>query len=160
MFQVFRKNIMKKKRLVNNEQGFTLIEIIAVIIILGIMAAVAVPKFFSMQDDAKKAVLQGALSEGAVRFNHAYAKYILDNKKAPTGVDDLTTAEYLGTDAGTVDLGENIGDFNLIWQAGVADDELLIEVVTADTIGDALGVMLDSDKQKIITGIEWSPAEP
>jgi len=44
----------KKKGLLRNEKGFTLIEIIAVIIIMGILAAVAVPKFFSMQEDGSK----------------------------------------------------------------------------------------------------------
>ena len=155
MFQIFRKSIMKKKRMVNNEEGFTLIEIIAVIIILGIMAAVAVPKFFSMQEDAKKAVLQGALSEGAVRFNHAYAKYILDNKTAPTTLDDLSGANYLDT---TGD-GGDIGDFTLTWAQDV--DDLVITVATAETIGAAgLLAMADSDKQKRITGIEWAPAAP
>ena len=72
----------------------------------------------------------------------------------------MTTAEYLGTDSGTVDLGENIGDFNLLWAAGLADNEIKITVVTADTIGAALDDMLASDREKVITGIEWSPAAP
>ena len=76
------KTNKKNKGLLRNEQGFTLIEIIAVIIIMGILAAVAVPKFFSMQEDAKIAALNGGLSEAIARFNHAYAKYILINKIA------------------------------------------------------------------------------
>ena len=59
---------MKAKKIFKNEKGFTLIEIIAVIIIMGILAAVAVPKFFSMQEDAKRAALNGALSEAAARL--------------------------------------------------------------------------------------------
>ncbi|RLB67202.1 MAG: hypothetical protein DRH04_08305 [Deltaproteobacteria bacterium] len=45
--------------------GFTLIELIMVIVILGILAAVAVPKFFNLQDDAKIAAEMGVA--GAVR---------------------------------------------------------------------------------------------
>jgi len=87
---------MKKRKMLKNEKGFTLIEIIAVIIIMGILAAVAVPKFFSMQDDAKKAAVNGALSEAAARFNHAFSKYILDVKKAPADVAVLKDPLYLG----------------------------------------------------------------
>ncbi len=141
------KIFTNKKSCINNEEGFTLIEIIAVIIILGIMAAVAVPKFFDMQEDAKQAAINGALAEGAARFNHAFAKYILEEKKAPATITGaLDSVEYLGAAAGT---GENIGDFDIKWEKSGAD--LVITVTEASTIGDLTGLTLT----KTITGIEW-----
>ncbi|MGN1357560.1 MAG: type II secretion system protein [Succinivibrionaceae bacterium] len=43
----------------NNNRGFTLIELIVVIVILGILAVTAAPKFINLQTDARIAVLNG-----------------------------------------------------------------------------------------------------
>ncbi|MPW31182.1 prepilin-type N-terminal cleavage/methylation domain-containing protein [Agarivorans sp. B2Z047] len=44
----------------NKQSGFTLIELVIVIIVLGILSVVAAPKFLNLQSDAKKATLEGA----------------------------------------------------------------------------------------------------
>ncbi len=41
------------------QQGFTLIELIVVIVILGVLAATAVPRFVDLQSDARAAVIKG-----------------------------------------------------------------------------------------------------
>ncbi len=47
------------------QQGFTLVEVVVVIVILGILAAVAIPRYISVTGDARKAAINGMA--GAVR---------------------------------------------------------------------------------------------
>ena len=93
---------MKKKRLLRNEEGFTLIEIIAVLVILGILAAVAVPKFFDLQAKAKEKAVASAVAELKVRVNQHFASDLLDGITPPN----------IGYTAASV--GTNVGaDFNI-----------------------------------------------
>ena len=73
----------------NGKSGFTLIEIIAVLVIIGILAAVAVPKFMSLIDDAKRKALNGAIATGLSQCSLSYGKLSLQLGTAPTAAQIL-----------------------------------------------------------------------
>lgn len=43
------------KKLMLNQKGFTIIELVVVIIILGVLVAIALPRYFALTDDAQQA---------------------------------------------------------------------------------------------------------
>ena len=70
----------------SKQSGFTLIELVMVIVILGILGAIAVPRFVDLEGDATAAAGRGM--SGAVKAAHAIA--IADLRTFPT-VTELAT---------------------------------------------------------------------
>lgn len=69
----------------NSKAGFTMVEIIAVLVIIGIMAAVAAPKFINMGKTARQKVAVAGISEAKAMLSAAYAKsYLINNGTEPT----------------------------------------------------------------------------
>ena len=73
------------------EGGFTLVELMIVMLIIGVLAAVAVPSFIGSIKNAREA----ALKEDLHVMRQAIDSYTMDKNKAPQSLDDLVQSGYL-----------------------------------------------------------------
>ena len=73
------------------EQGFTLLELMIVMVVIGLLAAIAIPSYTNNVRNAREAVLK----EDLHAMRTAIDSYTVDKQKAPQTLDDLVQAGYL-----------------------------------------------------------------
>jgi len=117
------------------QQGFTLIELVAVIVLLGILAVTALPKFVNLQSDARTAVIRGISGSIQAAAAQVYARALVTSAEAanPGSVTAGAIAvqtifgypQAVGNAAnGIADLIQFDGSGGVAWNAGAVDADL------------------------------------
>jgi general secretion pathway protein G len=75
----------------SNQKGFTFMELLIVMVIIAIMAAVAIPRYMAHLHRAREVVLQ----QNLWTMRRAIDYYTTDKEKPPSTLQDLVTSGYL-----------------------------------------------------------------
>ena len=74
-----------------HEAGFTLVELMIVMLIIGVLAAIAIPSYVTSLRNAHEAVLREDLQV----MRQAIDSFTMDKEKAPQSLDEVVQAGYL-----------------------------------------------------------------
>ena len=115
-------------RMKGNE-GFTMVEILAVLLLIGILAAVATPKYLSLVKSARTKAAVSGIAEAKSALSTAYAKLYLDTGSAPAILDVAKTGFQDSSFTSPKDV--TFGD--IVVNATVGTSNITILAVSVDT---------------------------
>jgi len=120
-----------RKSMDEKEQGFTLVELLVVMIIIGILAAIAIPVFMQQREKARDTAAKADVST----LGKSIATYYVDNSGAPPAV----AVSGLRYTVGGVDIGTKSNNVSAAVQSGTSDIIWCVQVTysggTKTTIG-------------------------
>ncbi|PCI57535.1 MAG: general secretion pathway protein GspH [Gammaproteobacteria bacterium] len=118
---------------VNKQQGFTLIELVVVIVILGILAVTAVPKFIDLTSDAKASVVEAVRGSMNSAADMAHAKALAAGKIKAAG-----TGQNISVDGVVINL-------NYGWPVNASMKDLLVLEDFTELTGTSVGTFEHTD---------------
>jgi MSHA pilin protein MshA len=99
--------------MLRDQRGFTLIEIIMVIVLLGIIAAIAIPQYVDMKSKAQEATADGIVGSIVAASAIGYADKAVNTATATYPTQDEVNSTYLKKGA------TDMGDGGAFWTASI-----------------------------------------
>jgi MSHA pilin protein MshA len=106
-----------------SQQGFTLIELVVVIVILGILAVTAAPRFVDLTDDARTATLEGVAGSLESAGSLIFAKALIAGNETVDGA--ATTAPTVDNNGTTINISFGYPRSNDTAAATALEDDIL-----------------------------------
>ncbi len=127
-----------------NAKGFTLIELVVVIVILGILSVTAAPRFLNLQGDARRAVMQKVKVSLETAVNGVYYKSVIQGTdglrstwETPyyTEVNGIQIKTYYGAPQELWENGlENLMDHSFTYLGNAYEDNSVFDDVCSDAV--------------------------
>jgi len=94
---------MEMSLTVSKQKGFTLVEIVAVLILLGILAVISVPKYITLTVETKNKAINAAIAELNSRESMEWSKAMLNGAVDDATIKAAVTGSSLGDKYSMVD---------------------------------------------------------
>lgn len=107
-----------------NKRGFTLVEIVMVLVLFGILAAVAVPKYFDMKETAEFQTAKGIVAEYQARIDGRFAEEYLSGSNC--SLSRTTAIDKVNEDIKFGDLRKSETGYEFVRKPVVTDSGLKV----------------------------------
>ncbi|MEZ7863114.1 MAG: prepilin-type N-terminal cleavage/methylation domain-containing protein [Aeromonadaceae bacterium] len=138
--------------------GFTLIELVIVIIILGILAVTAAPKFLNLQGDAREATLKGMKAAMESSASIVYSKAVIKGQEtASSAVDTNGIKTIFGYPTATsAGIGSALDFSTADWSVSSADKTYTMTPSGAPSSCTVTYTEAESGKRPVVTAVDAS----
>jgi len=130
-WKLLKRRFSPKKSGLKTQLGFTVLELVSVLVLLGILSSMAVPKYIALQDQTSDLTIKKAVNQLNAQVREIFKKNkLVDESTGPyqgykgdLGPDVILTGQASDTPgSGTIRLVKNSDTYEIVWNPGAQKD--------------------------------------